>query len=237
MRIILGLIFILMFGNTSGFGQIDKRPENLRVFDKKKINFGYYLGFNLVSYGIEYKQIPQKQIFIDPQLGFNVGLIGDYKIMEYLNLRFEPGMFVTQRDLNFPLDPLTSSPTDLVRQVRSTYIRFPLMVKLSTKRLRNVRPYITAGLSYSINLSGNENSIEDNRSGTFRVKSEMNAIEVGVGTEIYLPYFKFTVALRGILGFSDELVPDNPLAGNPSVWTDNLTKIKTQGFFLNFIFQ
>ena len=34
--------------------------------------------------------------------GFNVGVVGDLKLQEYINLRFEPGLYYTKRDLYYP---------------------------------------------------------------------------------------------------------------------------------------
>jgi hypothetical protein len=31
-----------------------------------------------------------------------MGIVADLKLQEYINLRFEPGLYYTKRDLNFP---------------------------------------------------------------------------------------------------------------------------------------
>jgi hypothetical protein len=57
----------------------------------------------------------------------------------------------------------------------------------------------------------------------------MNALELGLGVELFLPFFKFTPSIRGIFAFKNEIVPDD--------WTQAIHSFKTQGVFINFIFQ
>ena len=57
----------------------------------------------------------------------------------------------------------------------------------------------------------------------------MNALELGLGVGLYLPFFRFTPSIRGIFALEDELVPDD--------WTVPIESLKTQGVFINFIFQ
>jgi len=104
-----------------------------------------------------------------------------------------------------------------------------LVLKFSANRIHNARPFVVAGVSSSFNLSSNENSREDNDSGRFRLRTNMNALELGLGVELYLPFFRFTPSIRGIFALEDELVPDD--------WTVPIESLKTQGVFINFIFQ
>ena len=139
-------------------------------------------------------------------------------------------MFTSQRNLTFPENwPEVRNPDNRLREVKSTYIRIPLVLKFSTNRIHNVRPFVVGGVSTSFNLSSNEKSREDNDSGRFRLRTNMNAFEVGLGIELYLPFFRLTPSIRGIFSVQDEIVPDD--------WTVAIQSLKTQGVFLNFIFQ
>ena len=81
-----------------------------------------------------------KKYLVDSQTGFNVGLITNLRLHEYIDLRFEPGLYYGQRNLRFP----GSFPDadDALREVKSTYIHFPLLLKFSSKRVGNIRPYL-----------------------------------------------------------------------------------------------
>ena len=130
--------------------------------------------------------------------------------------------------------PNFTEERDFLREVKSTYIHVPLLVKFSTKRLNNIKPFVVAGVSRSFNLSSNENSPEDNVQGTFRTTTGTGYFELGFGIDFYLFYFKFTPSIRGVFSTTDELVrDDDPL----SPWTSNIDKLSTRGVFVNFTFQ
>ena len=59
------------------------------------------------------------------------------------------------------------------REIKSTYIHFPLILKVSAKRLNNFKPYVLAGISTAINLSSKEKSVNDNSLGEFRTKKSI----------------------------------------------------------------
>lgn len=123
---------------------------------------------------------------------------------------------------------------DLIREVRSTYIHIPLLLKISTKRVNNIKPFIVAGFSTALNLSSNEENPDDNSVGQFRTKTNVFFYELGFGIDLYLFWFKFTPTVRGIFAMNDELVRDfDP----NSPWTGNVHSMKTRGLFVNFTFQ
>lgn len=212
--------------------QFGKDPIlNLQNEDKKFLNWGYYLGFNQYDFQFEYKNDIGRDILVDKSFGFNVGLIGELRINEFLDARFEPGLLYTSRTLGFPG---FTAPQDAIREVRSTYIRFPLLLKASTRRIGNWKPFIVGGLYTSMNLGSNEDSLDDNSSGQFRMKKNVYGYELGFGIDFYTEYFKFTPSIRGVFALTDELVPDN----NPnSPWTGNINAMRTRGIFINFTFE
>lgn len=223
------LLFIALLGCAISYGQQRYVPDYRKSSENKLIRFGYYLGLNHTNFKTGYVEDRPEQLNINPEYGFNVGLFVDLRLINHVNLRFEPGMFTTQRIITFPDSWPEATSTNLSRELKSTYIRLPLVFKFSALRLHNVRPYVIAGASTSINLSSKENSTEDNNSGEFRTMTQMHALELGLGVELYLPFFKFTPSIRGVFGLNDELVSDS--------WTSNIDGFKTRGVFLNFIFE
>lgn len=222
-----GLYSHAQFG-TNVFG---KDPIiNLENFDKQRVHWGYFLGFNSYDFKFDYKNPPAADVEAKTTTGFNVGLVGNLRLFEYLDLRFEPGLYYTQRNLTFPG---LSDPVDRLREVKSTFIHFPLLLKFSALRTGNVRPYLLGGLSRSLNLSSNEKAKDDNEAGIFRMKRWTNNYEVGFGVDLYFEYFKFSPSIRGVFGLDDELVRDN----DPnSPYTGNIGKMNTRAVFVNFTF-
>ncbi|WP_461302856.1 type IX secretion/gliding motility protein PorT/SprT [Aureisphaera sp.] len=235
MRHIILFIGFLLLGQSANAQLFSKeRLTNIENFDKRFLSWGYFLGFNSYDFKIEYNnQINDDltDISVETQAGFNVGLIGDMRISPYINLRLEPGLYFTQRNLRFPN---FVEENDALREVKSTYIHVPLLVKFSTKRLNNFRPFIVGGVSRSINLSSNEKNPEDNNVGQFRMTRGTNYFELGFGIDFYLYYFKFTPSIRGVFAMSNELVPDDD---PDSPWTSNISNLATRGVFINFTFQ
>lgn len=246
MKKIHGAILLILLGVQFGFSQFNENPIlNLENFDKQKVHWGYFLGFNQYDFKFDYIAEasigdPRKvDVLVAKSIGFNVGLIGNLRLNDYFDLRLEPGLYYTQRDLGFPSYGfaevnLPFTEQNAVREVKSTYIHFPLLLKASTKRLGNFKPYVVGGFSTSINLGSNEDSMEDNSSGTFRMKKNTYYYELGFGIDFYLPYFKFSPSIRGVFALNDELIRDS----NPnSPWTSNIDGMYTRGIFVNFTFE
>ncbi len=232
MKNLLILFGLIVLSNNFANAQFGGEPIlNLQNEDKKFLNWGYYLGFNQYDFQFEYKDDIGVDILVDKSFGFNVGLIGELRINEFLDARFEPGLLYTSRTLGFPG---FASEADAIREVRSTYIRFPLLIKASTRRIGNWKPFIIGGVYTSINLGSQEDSLDDNSSGQFRMKQNVYGYELGFGIDFYTEYFKFTPSIRGVFALTDELVPDT----DPnSPWTGNINAMRTRGIFINFTFE
>ena len=232
MRILLISFVLLQTLSIEAQGLFRPRVQNNQTFDENLLSWGYYFGANNLDFNFDY--IDETDIQTERSFGFNVGLVGDLRISQYLNLRLEPGLVFNRRDLQFPANTQFDSEEDFIREVQSTYIYLPLLMRFSTKRVNNWKPFVTAGIATSINLSSNEDSPDDNFSGTFRTRRNNLFYEFGFGVDLYLFFFKFTPSIRGIFSFGNELVPDN---SSNSPWTGNITKMSTRGVFLNFTFQ
>ena len=233
MRIFLQIILLLFIYNFS-YSQAKKvRIENLQNFDKQKLHFGYYLGINQYNFKIDYKQNPEYSTQMIEQLGLNIGLVGDLRISEYLNLRFEPGLHTNKGSIKFNERSNFTKESDTLRSVKSTYVHLPILLKFSSKRIDNFRPYLLGGISSSFNLSSNQNSPEDNKNDVFRLKTFNFYYELGFGIDFYFQYFKFSPSIRGLFSLKNELVPDNDVN---SPWTGNLDRLRTRGIFINFTF-
>jgi hypothetical protein len=229
------VVLVLLTFNLNGFAQFNKNMFskdpiiNLENFQNKKLYFGYFLGFNSYDFKIDYKTVGP-DIQVKKTTGFNVGIVGDLKLHEYISLRFEPGLYYTKRDLNYPG---FTTKNDALREVNSTYIHFPLLLKFLSLRTGNIRPYVVGGLSSTLNLSSNSKSVDDNSAQRFRVKPWTTNYEMGLGIDFFSPYFIFSPSIRGVFGLKDELIRDK----DPnSPWTGNIESIKSRAVFINFTF-
>ena len=223
------LLIIPLCHQAQGFFTKEEVRNNPN-FDKQRFSWGYYLGSNVYDFNFDYINTVE-EVEIKKGIGFNVGLVGNMRINDYLDLRLEPGVIFTTRNLTFPN---FTEDKDKFREVKSSYVHIPLLIKFSTKRLNNFKPFVVAGGSIATNLSSNEENPDDNAAGEFRMESNAQFLEVGFGIDFYLEYFKFSPSIRGVFGLNDELVRDN----DPnSPWTSNIDQMTTRGIFINFTFQ
>ena len=153
------------------------------------------------------------------------------RLVDHLSARFEPGLIYNKRQLDFPGFVQERSR---YREVASTYIYIPVLLKYGSKRWDNFKPYLTAGASMTLNLSANNKSREDNVEGKFRVNPTIFFYELGFGIDLYTPHFRFTPSIRGLFSINNELIHDN----DPnSPWTGNLRSIYTRAVMINLTFE
>ena len=228
--IVLFILFNLTAQAQFGKGTFAKDPiVNLENFDKQRVYWGYFLGFSTFDFKTDYK-VPGQDINVKGNSGFNVGLVGVLRLHEYVELRFEPGLYYASRTLTYSG---FTDERDALREVKATYIDFPLMLKFSSLRTGNVRPYLLGGVGSTLNLSSNSKSKDDNSEQKFRVKPWTQNYTVGFGIDLYFEYFKFSPSIRGVFGFNDELIRDD----DPnSPWTGNVESLKTRAVLINFTF-
>lgn len=220
----------------SASSQKRRNVDNLPTFDDPKIHYGFYLGINQNDFKVNYRpsNFPNTIVKIKPTLGFNVGLIADFRVHKNVNLRFEPGLISNSKTIYFNNSPPLNTERDSIREIGSTYLHLPLVFKFSSDRWNNVRPYVLAGVSYDHNFSSNQENSDDNFSGEFRMKTSNFMYELGVGVDIYLSFFKFSPSIRGVFAMNRELIDDN---NSNSPWTSPINIFSTRGVFLNFSFE
>lgn len=210
-----------------------ERVENLPTFDNTRLHYGFYLGLNQNDFKLNLRNssIIDANITVSPSAGFNVGLIADFRLHKNLNLRFEPGLVSNSKKIYFNH---LAIPRDSVREIGSTYLHVPLLLKFSTDRYKNIRPYVLAGVSYDHNFSSNETNQDDNLAGEFRMKTHNFMYEVGLGIDVYLYFFKFSPSIRGVFAINNEVKYDE----NPnSQWTAPINFMGTRGLFINLAFE
>jgi opacity protein-like surface antigen len=259
-KILLLLILPIVF-ISSAYAQ--KEVENIPNFDEQRWHWGYYFGANMYDFKISpnAKGMVQADTLSDGKslgintettIGFSVGLIGDLRLNDYFNLRFEPGLDISKRKLTYsdsiwnhkPYQqyglPHSLDDNDVIRNIKSTYINLPLLLKFGGKRRHNIRPYLIGGVSLGIDLKSNEHSSSDNTNGKegFRMTTFNYSWQAGAGIDWYLPYFKFTTEIRGSFGINDELIEDGTPPGSKSTpWTDPIENLQSRAIFFVIKFE
>lgn len=219
-----------------------KKVLQLPDFDERPLYWGFYLGLNTINYKLSYQEsIYDSKVNFENKIGFNVGLIGGVKLRENIDLHIEPGLYSNRTKIIYEGDDavLKKGGEEVdngnIREVSSTFLHVPILVKISTNRLNNIRPYMIGGVSYDHNFSSNEDNANDNTDDIngFRMTTNNFMYEIGFGMDFYFPYFKFSPSIRGLFAINSELVRDD----GPSPWTDPIDFMGTRGIFLKLSFE
>ena len=230
------VIFLIIFSINNLKAQKRDIVQYKQNWDKQQVFWGYFLGLNMKDYKISYNDKlnpnPNADIVSTPSMGFEVGLIGNFRLHKNISLRLEPGLSSNSKELVFI--HIYGGQKDSIREVNSTYFRFPLLLKFNANRLDNMRPYVIGGVSYDYNFSSNQDNPDDNEKGEFRTKKNNFSYELGIGVDLYFPYFIFSPSIRGVFAINDELVRDNNNA--ISEYTGSVDYFGTRGVFIKFAF-
>ena len=183
-----------------------QKVQRLPYIDQRRIHFGFSVGTHVQDLSLRnsgattddgetwYAEVPA----FSP--GFNVGLVSDLYICRYLNARFTPTLMFGNKTVE-----LLEEHTDTRRTVdlKSIYIAMPIDLKYSARRINNYCPYLLAGVAPTLDISKKRNDL-------LRLNTYDTYIEVGVGCDIYLPFFKLIPELKFCFGLGDVLRHERP---------------------------
>ena len=133
--------------------------------------------------------------------GFSVGVLADMRLSNHLNLRVSPTMHFGSKHITFHnLSDLDTEgkPKTETQDMKNTYLAIPVDLKFSAQRWNNVRPYMMAGVSPMVNLTSKSQEI-------IQLKRTDLMLEVGLGCDLYLPFFKLIPELKFCYGLSDRI--------------------------------
>lgn len=198
------ILFIALFAiSTTVFSQ-QRKLQNQPYVDQKIFHFGFMVGMHtqdllLTQSGhvnengeVWFSEIPS----YSP--GFSVGIITDLYLNSYMNLRAIPTLHLGGKDFVFREQ---TSGEEYKTATRNNYITLPLQLKFATSRVNNYRPYLIAGGYGSIELASRKNQ-------PVLLNPLDYGIEIGVGCDFYLPYFKISPELKFCFGLTDMLKKD-----------------------------
>jgi hypothetical protein len=241
------VFFLLVLSSFNLVAQYSRGDQggNLPKFYKQHIHFGFSIGVNHTDFRIHaqpnsklysnlYDSInyPKDTLTLNyitskPETGFNLGIICDTRLHEYLRLRFLPNIAFGSRQLIYSF--VGTDIFDVKKKVESTFINFPLDLKLQSKRIGNFGAYIVGGGNYSIDLASQKDQKADDQ--VVRLRSNDWYYEAGGGMDFYMPYFKFSIEAKLMVGLRNILIQDNRLFTKP------IDKLNSHIFLFSFTFE
>lgn len=212
--IIISVLVCAMLTATAQERKIQHKP----YIDLRPMHFGILVGVNLQD--IEFENVGPQMVTLEDgttheetivcdddrwNAGFSVGVLADLRLSQHLNLRFAPTMHFGAKHLlfrNLTETDAEGRPMEARQDMKNTYIALPIDLKFSAQRWNNYRPYIIAGVNPTLNLtSKNQEYIQLKRSDMF--------LEVGLGVDLYLPFFKLIPELKFCYSLRDALDHDH----------------------------
>lgn len=180
----------------------EQKLQNRPYIDQRKFHYGFFVGFHMQDLELT------NNGYIDPASGeqwyadvdnyspgFSVGVLGEMRLNTYLSLRLTPTMHFGQKHISFHEQV---SSRDSTQNMKSVYISIPLDLKISGPRFNNYRPYILAGVNPMIDLTTKKQK-------ALLMKPFDCYLEIGMGCDIYLPFFKLIPELKFCFGLANIL--------------------------------
>lgn len=207
---------------------------NLPYEDMNRFHLGFHIGVHTQDLKIS------NSGFVDPDgrnyfsevpyfsPGFSVGIMGDVTLIDGIDVRIVPTLHFGDRPITFTDGVSTIDKIDNKSQILS----FPLLIKYSSLRYNNIRPYVTAGVFGEINLGAQKHQ-------TIAFTRTNYGIQFGVGCDIYLPYFKLCPEISFAYGLKNSINNNRKdlIGDNRIFFTQSINKIQSKMVLLSFYFE
>ena len=227
----------------------ERRPQNKPYIDLRPMHFGISVGFHMQD--IELQNVGPQVIVNEDGTettetvvcdqdnwnpGFSVGVLADQRLSKHLSIRLCPTMHFGAKHLVFRhlnrLDPEGHIMTT-TQDMKNTYIAFPINLKFSAERFNNYRPYIVGGVNPMINLTAKSQDY-------IQLKRYDTMVELGLGCDFYLPFFKLIPELKFSFSLMDALDKGHAeelTDANARIYTNSVTAGHAKMVTLTFYFE
>jgi len=228
----------------------DGMSVNLLRFYKNKLHFGFSIGVNSTDFRVHTiansafldtvingTKYGIKTIYTKPDPGFALGIIADLRLQEYIRLRFTPNISFASRRIEYTLmNDARDSTRILTKSVESTFLIFPLEIKIQSKRLGNFGAYVIGGGGYMLDLAASKKAPPTSSSANqleeaIRLKRNDYYYSAGAGADFYLHYFKLGLEAKLVIGVQNLLQPQN------NIFSRSLDRVNTHMFVFAITFE
>lgn len=256
---LIAAVAILLIATQSLEAQ--RQPNRLPIYDDQPYHFGFILGYNQMSFNIDYIDNFQTQQYSGNQSnniwdrdhhnqnytysvsgvecpsnpGFTVGIVGNLRLAKYFDLRLVPSLSFGNRTLIYNMYCYEKNESYQIKGASSmldaVIIEFPLHVKYKSKRFHNFAAYLIGGGNLKLDATGRKNTNEDNN--IIKVKTNLLdfAGEFGAGVDFYNNYFKFGIEVKMSCGLINILDKQNQILDS------SFDKLRNNTFQISLTFE
>jgi len=245
----LFVIIIIIIGICTGTVAQERTVQNKPYIDLRPLHFGILVGFHAQDIEMEGagpQLVPTEDgrerietVVCDQDTwnpGFSVGVLADLRLNSHFSARLTPTMHFGAKHLVFRnLSQLDEEgrPMQATQDLKNTYISFPIDLKFAAERFNNYRPYLIGGINPMINLSGKAQDY-------LQLKRYDMMVEIGLGCDLYLPFFKLIPELKFCYSLIDALDRDhaNELTDlNKRLFANSVRAAHSKMIVLTFYFE
>ena len=204
--------------------------------DERWWHYGFHVGVHdqglkLINNGIIHSTDGSQWVGENDRqnFGFSVGVLGEWRINRHLALRVLPGLHFGSKHLTFR-NFVTGR--EVTQDMKTSYIALPLLLKVAAPRYNNFRPYVVGGFDAMYDLTSSKGSY-------IRTRPLQTFLEIGMGCDFYLPFFKLIPELKFCFGLGNVLQRGRPDLTDPSqlVYTQSLQSATANMVVLSFYFE
>lgn len=216
--------------------RLNDKVLNRPYSDNRRWHLGFSVGLNTMDFSFHHNGFvtEQGQTWFMEQPSFSPGFcvngLFSVRLNNYFSVRVTPGMYFGNRVVRV-LD--TTGGQEEKQDIKSAYLVLPVDLKFSSQRMRNIRPYMVAGVMPAFDVMKKKTDF-------LRTNSTDFMLSVGFGCDLYLPYFKLIPELKFCFGLSDALNHDRPdLVDDPlrAGVSSSVKKATTKMVVLSFYFE
>ena len=252
-------VLFLMFASVTMHAQ-ERYVKHLQGYNDQPYHFGFVLGLDQMLFSMktvnnlynkiwtgegEIPDMPSdkyyrlKSISSNSSPGFSVGILGNLRLRKYLDLRFIPTIVFGSRKLVYEIAQ-SSNPTfynnpdtifSVNKQLNSTYLIFPLLLKYRSWRSNNVGAYFLGGISYSIDMAAAKRIHQSANNGVVKTLTHDAELQVGAGFDFYTNYFKLGIEAKMLYGLNNLLINEG------DIYSGGIHCLHSKVFMLSFIFE
>jgi hypothetical protein len=177
------------------------QPRELNQYDhdNKPYYFGITLGSNMSRFHpqLHSRFLENDSILIaEPKNsnGFALGLLATARLSDRFQLRFNPQLMFTERNIYYKLKHPEGGTTDINKTIESVIVTFPVQVKLQSDRIGNFRVYMMSGIKGDIDLASNARAkkAED----LVKIRKYDYGVELGLGFNFFFQSFIFSPEIK-----------------------------------------
>jgi hypothetical protein len=201
-------------------------------FSKKSYYFGITLGFNTSRYRVEKDlmlvnndSVRTVNSLYGP--GFNLGIVANIKLGKHFDFRFLlPTLSFADRKLQYVM----TDNSIVEKRIESVFLEFPIHFRYKSKPYKDFRVFVVGGIKYSIDLASNSRSRKAD--DLLKLNQSDLALELGVGFQVFFPYFILSPEIKFSYGVLDIHSRDEN-----TTFSSSIDKLFSRGFAISLHFE